>query len=791
MPSAASIPVSSGTPHPGDQVPSPAPLSVWFGGGRIGVHVQHPGTISELVYYGAQPMERACFFSTGQHSPYQKLFCPYLLVDGRAWRLEPGDARFYPAGWVCRQSIPAEGLELRHSLVVFDDAVVHRVEVLANRDARPLRLRLSLHDYLRRQAEGRTWSAWDGQAIPGALTAQVADPARAPGGATATTWLGVVGSAPLATRAFSSGRRFFDSAELPPEGGTVAVLFAGSAAGFAARAAELAAHGPGLAAAQVAGWDERLRAAPAIALGQPAVESFFRHSGLICDMLSPADLPGAMRAAVGHYWVWGWDTLVHSDSYLVNGRAAFVRAALALYRRTAHPELGIGHQFDETMAVRIPQALPAQGLYAIMLQQYLAWSGDDGALAEFFPFARTIFQRTCAQARRHGLYTGIALFPDYPRFAGQSGGEGDLSVFNNGIFCQAARAMEHLAGQAGDVATARQAREAWLACEQAFRARLWDGRRGYWYDSLASADASPRPSYPAHAILWVQSTARDLVAGREQACAAFFAEHLVCVGGIRPYPLWDPAFNGDGNQFGQYYPAGVDMAFLRLMAATGRQDQLGRWLGWVACFWGQHTVPEGVTLEAENDGPHLPDCPGGKQPFTVKPWHMGLVNAIAGIEFDHGGITCGPGLDRPLTLAGIRHRGRTVALATAGAGVHVAAIAVNGRPLAGSCKIPADHCPDPDWRIELHRAAVPPAGPAILAADGATLTRLRATGTSLAVQIDAPGSVRVWLRAAAAARITWQGAAIAGEREADGRCAVLLLADGGPVGGELTVDAPA
>ncbi|MBI5939966.1 MAG: hypothetical protein HY859_06020, partial [Caulobacterales bacterium] len=152
----ASPPAASDTAYACGQGPDPAPLSVWFGGGRIGVHVQHPGTISELVYYGAQPMERACFLSTGQHSPYQKLFCPYLLVGGRAWRLEPGEARFYPAGYVSRQSIPAEGIELQHSLVALDDAVVYRVEVLANRDARPLRLRLSLHDYLRHQAEGRT-----------------------------------------------------------------------------------------------------------------------------------------------------------------------------------------------------------------------------------------------------------------------------------------------------------------------------------------------------------------------------------------------------------------------------------------------------------------------------------------------------------------------------------------------------------------------------------------------------------------------------------------------------------
>ena len=785
--------------------------SIWFGGGRIAAHVTHYGGIDEINYYGAQPIDRRLFYKVNNHSPYERLFCPYLLIGDKAWQLELNQTRIFPGGYTSRMAVPEEGVEIAHSLILLDDAILNRVEVLRNDGARPLRLRLSLHEHLRKTLPHRTWGEWREDIVPGAQVITVADPEGtlekyypsiltpgepnnpAASGNSVTTWIGVVGSTSVGTRIFFTKRHHFTTEEIKGNTGAICVLFGKDEAEFKVRAALLQSDGPRLGAEVVAGWEEKLRAAPALALDRPVVESFFRQAGLINDSLKPADLPGGMRAAAGHYWVWGWDTIVYCDSDLVSGRAAFVRDALDLYRRTAHPQLGIGHKFSERMELLVPQALSAQGLYLNMLYQHAAHTGERAVLEDFYPFALSIFQRTISQGRCEGLFTGSALWPDQPRFAGHANAEGevsdrDISIFNNGIFYQSARAMEHLAGMMGDAETARTAREIWMALEASFRKFFWDPERNYWFDSLETGSLTPRRSYPAHAVIWINPFARDLVGGREEACADFLAANHACAGGIRPYPAWDSAFNGDGNQLAQWYPTGPDVYFLKTMGATGRQAMLERWLGWVEEFWGSYTVPEGLTLEAENDGPHRPDCPGGKQPFTVKPWQMGIITAILGIDLDHGGMTAGPGLDEPVTLVRLPFQGRQFSISTKGEGLHVAKITVNGKEVAGSYKIPVDHCADAQQDIQITRTDKPPTGPVILSADGAALSEVTVNGGTLKARIECPASVRVWFYSPARPRVTWENQPVdAAYDEQTGRASILLVPENTLLEGELSV----
>lgn len=760
--------------------------SIWFGGGRVGAHVEHEGTIEEIIYYGRQPMDSHLFFKVSTHSPYPKLYCPYLLVENRAYQLEWERTRVFPAGYVSHLSLPTEGIEITHSLILFNDTLMYRIEVLKNDRQLPLRLRLSLHEYLRHLPPNRTWNDWQSDTDTGALVAKITDPARPPLGQTvsndlAITWLGVVGTTPLQTRLFHSKRRYFETAVLPGNTAAISLLFGHTEADFKARAQALHRAGPRLGAEQLAAWERRLNEVPAVTLDRPVVESFFRQTDLMIDMLRVTDLPGAMRASVGHYWVWGWDTIVYCDSDLANGRTEFVRQALDLYRRTADPILGVGHQFTERMELSIPQALSAQGLYLNMLYQYVTYTNDLSVLREFYPFARQIFQRTIAQGQSANLFKGTALWPDHPRFAGQAAPEGkvsdhNLSIFNNSIFYQSARAMEHLAGLMNDAETATAARAAWRPQETAFRELFWDKNRNYWLDSLESDTLTPRRSYPSHALLWVNSFARELVAGREEACAEFLATQHACGGGIRPYPLWDTAFNGDGNQLGQWYPTCPDHFFLKTMGATGRQAMLQRWLGWVDAFWKQYTVPEGLTLEAENDGPHRPDSPGGKQPFTIKPWHMAIIKSIVGIDLDHRGLTFGPGLDEPVRLERLPFQGHQISVTTAGAGIYPQTITVNNQPVIGSCRIPADLGTAPKLHLSITRTHERPRSPLILAADGAALSRLSATPGALRVHLDSTGSVRVWFYSPTQPRVTWRGSACAVTYDpSSNRSSILLL----------------
>lgn len=226
------------------------------------------------------------------------------------------------------------------------------------------------------------------------------------------------------------------------------------------------------------------------------------------------------------------------------------------------------------------------------------------------------------------------------------------------------------------------------------------------------------------------------------------------------------------------------------MAMTGRQTDIDRWLEWVGEFWRQHTAPEGLTLEAENDGPHRPDCPGGKQPFTVKPWHVAFVTAIGGVDFDFGGLTIGPGYDAPTIIENVTFQGRKVSIEAKGSGQWISRVFVNGLPLGGSCKIPDDFCPAQTLRIEIERAADPPSRPMVLSADGASISSLSADSQSVRLRVLCPGSARLRFYSPRQPAVTWNGAGVeANYEQATGIGSVLLTSDDGRLDGEASIAA--
>ncbi|MGD0093106.1 MAG: hypothetical protein ABSE73_24605 [Planctomycetota bacterium] len=757
--------------------------TIWFGGGRLGVSVADHGGIEELVYFGTQPLHRREFFRSSFRSAYPRVFRTSLSVDGRTYLLELNQTEVFPAGYRSRLDITDEGVSIEHWLVVTNDALLQTVKVVANRHRRALRMQTALHNYNRVSPEGRTWTDWRADKA-GAWTAGISDAVE---GKESRTWCGVVADRPLSLRVFHSQKHFFETDAFTGGAVTTAVLFGHGRQEFRKRVKSLRRGASNEAQSALKLWGARLASVSSVRGLPPAVASFHRQQPLILDSLMVRDAPGAMRASVGHYWVWGWDTIVYGDSYLFGGRADFVKDALGLYERTADPREGIAHAFGPDFSISICQALAAQGLYGVWLYNYAAHTGDMKTVRLHYAFARTLFARTLRRERQEGLCAGTALFPDFPKFAGHNGH--DISVFNNSIFYQAARCMEYLAGLMGDADTGWMARRAWLELEQTFRQRFWDAKQGFWADSLDSRDLSRRKSYPSHAILWITPFARELIAGRAGQCAEFMARHHAFQGGIRMYPAWDGAFNGDGNQLGQYYPVGTDVSFLNLMAASGRQQWLAKWIEWVAQFWEQHTVPEGLTAEADNDGPHRPDCPGGKQPFAAKAWQIGLLNGIVGVHFDEGGITVGPGLDKPLLLSGLPFHGKRWTISTRGRGLFIGRLAVNGRAAKGSCKVPADLCRGKDIRLDIERTARPSGAPQLVSANGAEVTGVEQTARKLRCRLTAPGAVRVRLQAGGMCTATWNGVSVAVAQQGSsyGQAVLLLPPANGRLAGELIV----
>jgi hypothetical protein len=753
--------------------------TIWFGGGRTGLAVAAHGGIERIVYFGLQPLGRVNLFATGARSAYEKILRPYLVVADKAYVLELNNTLFYPGGYRSFFKVPELAVEVEHDLALIDDAILQTVRVIRNKRGLALRFRISVHEYTRQIPAGRTWGDWQEGLAKNAWIAEIIDePTGHPVEANEprSTWFGVVGDRPLTSRHFHSSRRYFETGPFKTGAATIAAMFGFDKATFLKRAAALKSGGSKEAAKIIAGWERDAKDAPRVKIGEPAVESFFRMAPLLLKSLIVGDQPGAIRASVSHYGAWAWDTMVHCEAHLAMGDDKFARDVLELYFRTADEERGIGHAFNPEMTkLHMNQPPAAQGLYIYLLYIYFAYTGDTKTLRKYYPFSVSILKRALASRGRAGLFEGTSLFPDFPIYAGQTGE--DISTFNNSVIYQAARVMEHLAGLMGDAATAETAREAWQTLGPAFRERLWDGKKGFWVDSIDSKTLEHRTSYCSQCILNFSPFASDLSRGRDVASAKFIGENFAYAGGIRMHPSWDMAFNGDGNQLGQHYPVGSDLLYLKTARTAGRQDLLAQWLGWVERFWNQNTVPEGTTAEAENDGPSYPDCPGGKQAFSVKSWFMGILNAIVGVYFDIGGVTVVPGIDRGVKLEGIHFGGRRWSVRRTGSGKYITRLRVNGAVMNGCCKIPTNLIKGKVINIEVECSAKPGKSVQVLSADGASLSDVTPTREGLRVDVAAWGSVYVRFAAPKKPTVTWKGKPMAIEYDATLREGQVLLSD--------------
>jgi hypothetical protein len=744
-----------------------------FASSRLGVTLNDFGGLYEIYFWGRQPNEvPAIIFKGDTASSYTRLFRIQLLVGDDAYHLDFADTEILPCGYVSH--FRAGDVQVRHHLTLVHEALVFSVEVLANPRGLPLRQRFEHHGYTRTSHPFRTASTWKEEGRQGwslEITDRIDDKRWAEMEKELTTWpgnghfplgdrgyrdgttlVGVIGDAGIHYRTSRSGREYFTGGAFTTGAHAIAVVFASSRAELETETAWLLQDPAARAVETETAVRRRIEAVPKFKSGNGVFDSLAGNIPPLVESLMVRDVPGGMRASATHYWVWGWDTMMASDATLLAGGREFVRDALRFYRDYAHPEWGVGHMFSRSLGVRIPQAPAAQCLYAVMLYQYLAHTGDTATAREFFPFAKSVFEKTLTTVNAQGLGKGIALFPDFPQDCGQTGD--DLSVFNNSLLYQAARCMETLAPMFGEAEAGAKAAALARKLEQAFPTVMWDAEKGYLYDSVDATTGRPRPSYPGHALLWQSTFAGDLVPDKLAACGHFQAKNHQATRGFLPYPRWDPGWDGDGNQLNQIW-ATEDAFVTRCLAAAGRQDVLERWIDNCAWFWEQLTIIEGYTSSTINDS-GTPDAPGGTQAFGAKSIYMAFVGNCAGLQMDLGGLTLQEGLARPVRLTQLPFRDAVIDLETSGAGKFLATLEVNGKPVRGTRKIPADLIRGP-VKIVVKRTETAPDHPVLLTLNGGTVLTADLAGATVRAEVSGYGATWLEFYAPGAPQVTLNG----------------------------------
>jgi hypothetical protein len=770
-----------------------------YGGGRIGAVVNVFGGLSRIEYWGTAPMHVPNLFFTGDPTTaYQRCFRAQVVVDGDPYNLEFSNTSHFPFGYKSDFAIPERGVELRHRLTLIDDALIFSVEVLRNKHNLPLRQRFEHHGHSFHTFPERSQTDWAAGVIPSGWVMTATDvlpdarwaelqaeltpkpgamfpPPLAQGPREGTTWIALLNESGLAMKSTQVGRHYFTGGEFRRGARASALLFASSREGLLGRAEVLRTKAFALVTKEEDEFARNLARAPQFQTGDKVLDSMLATVPPTYKSFFIENIPGtAMGASLGYY-VWGWDTLNCADVHLLSGQTDFARDVLRFYRDTADPAWGVGHQYttDFPPKVRVTMPFAAQMVYVIFLYQYGIHTGDLARWKEFFPFAKQIFQSSLKAIDGRGLGKGQALWPDYPKFCGHTGN--DITVFNNSIQYQGMRCVEEMAVAVGDRTTADRAHDICRLMEKNFVPTFWDKKKGYFADSVDAKTGIQRPSYPAHALLWMTPFLSDLVdAEKLKACASFMAENHKSLRGFLSYPRWDSSFDGDGNQLGQVWPT-HDMFLTRCQAIAGRQDMLESWIESSDWFWKQLTYLEGYSAQTVNDS-GTPDRLGSKMNFFgTKTTYMTFFVGCAGMHFDRGGITLSEGLARPLRVRQVPFRQAVLDLSVKGKGKFARRLLVNGKPLVGSLKIPITLLKG-KVSIVHERTEKAPAHPVILSLYGAEIRKVKIDRGGR-LQAVVSGSTPAWLHyySRKLAAVLFDGREIKGEYNASTREGKVLL----------------
>ncbi len=742
-----------------------------FGNGRLNVTVAHHGGLINIAYAGQQNLGAFRFFHGAVETAWNKLFRLYATVDGRRYYPELNDTRLFPFGFTSQCKLGNVAIE--HDLLLLPDALVQRLHVAHNPGQLKIAIGMLHQEAITSVGRGnRTWSDFIFNPKLNAFVVSCTDlnptvHGKPEAESLSQTGLGTIIDAPKAVTWIGLGcdlkltthrgyhhrsKHYILSDALKNKEGAFYVVFAASRSQLERRLRQLSKTVHRECEELIDGYEARLKSRPRIDVRQPVLNSAFGQFPEMINSMKIPDRPGATKATLAGYWVWGWDGMMPLVPMALANEPEYTAAILRFFQQTRDKRLGLPMQFTTAFKPALQAPLPAQFQFVAGLYHYVATTGDLNLARELFPTCNYLLNR-CRQkcVKNTGLISDWALWPDFPEAMGENGH--DVSSMNNSIAYQGLRSMEYLAAALGKAKLARECRDWARRLRFSFVKYFYDAKKGYFFSSCSSIDLKPRKHYPAQAIFWITPFARELVAHDSRRIAAFMDKHLRSSKCLLTLPLWDTAWMADGNQLGSSFPA-ADAFYLNIHKLIGNDDGLKRWLGDVEWFWRHHTAPEAFTPEAENEGALGPDNTGCKQSQAVSTWYAGFYNGVAGLDFDHEGITVTPWGSMPVDVRGLRLRGVSIDLKIRGRGTHLGSLRLNGKLLpAGLHKIAWNSFKGKSARIEVVRSERAPSVPVIIRADGLHGKLLESGHGRLVARIEGDMTGEVIVRAPARARI--------------------------------------
>ena len=749
-----------------------------FGNGRLFAKVCAHGGLTDIGYWGKQHVGAFHFFNGASHTAWVKLFRAYAGVGDKRYYLTLHETRLYPFGYSSRAEV--ECVRFQHELLLLPDAVVHRLRVESNPEKLPVRIEALHHEGCTATiVNNRTWGDFEFVPKINAMIASCTDlnpevhtlgndclhgqgiPLVVKDSPKATTWIGIGCDSPLSYRGSYPHRNkhYLAGSNIKKDSAAIFLVFAHSRKELEARLAQLSKSVHGECDAVLSGYEKRLLSRPQINTGNKILNSAFSQFPEFAQQMKVPDRPGAARATLAGYFVWGWDNLNVAVAAPLANEADSAAQTLRFFQQTRHKQVGLLHAFTGSFEPLYKGPFAWQAQFIAALYHVVSTSGDLSLAREMMPTCKFILDR-CRErlVKGTGFVEGPAMWPDRPEAMDENGH--DISSMNNSLLYQGLRSMEFLAAAVGDKKLAADCRDWAKTLRASFVKYLYDEEKGFFISSCDSQTLKPRKHYCPQSVFWVTPFARELLSHAPQRIAEFLNKELRTDKCLLTLPHWDTAWMADGNQLGSTFPA-ADPLYLNAQKLVGNAAGLELWLGDVEWFWRRHTAPEAFTPEAENEADIGVDEPGNKQLQTVSNWYFGLYTGLAGLDFDHEGITITPWGERPLSIKRVILRGVSVDLEIKGAGTHVGSLKLNGRPLpAGARKILWSQLKGKTAKIELVRSNKAPGCPVIVRADGLRVEVVESGKGTLLALVEGAISGEVVIQAPASAKCSVDGQGI-------------------------------
>lgn len=742
--------------------------------GRLFATVGWHGGLTHVSYCGTQHLRALRFFETGLETGWMKLFRTALQVGTKLFYPPLRNTRLYPFGFSSDSDVA--GVQFKQEILLLSDAIVQRYIISRNTSKVPVGVEMLHHEiFSRAKIQDREWKSLEFDPRLNAMIGSVVDQNKevytgegdslsqqnlglvikdAP---SATTWIGIGCTVPISTRtSYNDCKVYLTSKPGKYKIVSLFVVFATSKPDLEQRLKALSANVNRECESLLAGYDKRLAERPRIDVGDPVLNSAFGQYPESLEFLKIPDRPGAVRAGIERSFVWGWDGMTPLMSSPLANEADYSASILRFFQEGWNPVIGLPLLFTTAFEARIRSPFPAQAQYIAGLYHYFAITGDLKVVREMMPTCKRILER-CRErvVKDTGLVAGNALWPDFPECMGENGE--DIAAINNSTFYQGLRCVEYFADALGDRELAADCRDWARKLRENFIKYLYDEEKGYFITSCSSRDFSPRKHYGCQVIFWVTPFANELVSHAPGRIASFMNEHLRSARCLLSLPRWDTAWMAEGNQLGGSYPM-ADHFYINVNKLVGEGSALKAWMGDVRWNWRYHTAPEALTPEAENEHIFGPDNHGGKQAQACSTWYTCLYKGLAGLDFDHEGLTITPWGDTPVDIRGLRLRGVSVDVKVSGAGTHVKSLKLNGKALpAGSRKILWDQFTGKTAKIELVRGNKAPRHPVIVRADGWRVSDVITRPSRLVARIEGRMSGEIAIQALPKASVLING----------------------------------